>query len=121
MSQYVRPGTGGDSGDQFVRPGVTTNTVAINDVISITTPQGTTDYTGTAVVQPTVIVPDLAYAHTQGTSSATWTINHNLDFYPNVTVVDSAGTIVEGEIAYTSRNQVVLTFSASFSGKAYLS
>ena len=103
---------------QFVRPGVNSTTY-VNDVISITTPSGTASY-GTGGTTE-VVVPDLAYAHTQGTSSATWTINHNLDFYPNVTVIDSAGTIVEGEIAYPTRNQVVLTFSASFSGKAYLS
>ena len=103
---------------QFVRPG-SNSTTYVNDVISITTPSGTASFGTGATTE--VVVPDLAYAHTQGVSSSTWTINHNLDFYPNVTVVDSAGTIVEGEIAYTSRNQVVLTFSAAFSGKAYLS
>ena len=106
MSQYVRPGSNA--------------TTYVNDVISITTPSGTASF-GTGDVVTQVVVPDLAYAHTQGTASATWTIVHNLDFYPNVTVVDSAGTIVEGEITYTNRNQVVLTFAASFSGKAYLS
>jgi hypothetical protein len=105
---------------QYVRPGSTTTTY-VNDIISITTPTGTTSFGGTSVTPAEIVVPELAYAHTQGVSNATWTINHNLDFYPNVTVVDSAGTIVEGEIAYTSRNQVVLTFSAAFSGKAYLS
>ena len=104
---------------QYVRPGGNTTTY-VNDVISITTPSGTASF-GTPDSTTAVVVPDLAYAHTQGTSSATWTVNHNLDFYPNVTVVDSGGTIVEGEIAYTSRNQVVLTFQAAFSGKAYLS
>lgn len=106
MSQYVRPGAN--------------STTYVNDVISITTPSGTSSFGGTGAVTE-VVVPDLAYAHNQGTASATWTIVHNLDFYPNVTVQDSAGTIVEGEIAYTSRNQIVLTFSAAFSGKAYLS
>jgi hypothetical protein len=104
---------------QYVRPGSNTTTY-VNDIISITTPSGTSSF-GTSDVVTQVVVPDIAYAHTQGTASATWTILHNLDFYPNVTVVDSAGTIVEGEITYTNRNQVVLTFAASFSGKAYLS
>jgi hypothetical protein len=104
---------------QYVRPGSNTTTY-VNDIISITTPSGTSSF-GTSDVVTQVVVPDIAYAHTQGTASATWTILHNLDFYPNVTVVDSAGTIVEGEISYTNRNQVVLTFAASFSGKAYLS
>ena len=106
MSQYVRPGSN--------------STTYVNDVISITTPGGTSSF-GTPGIAAEVVIPDLAYAHTQGTASATWTIVHNLDFFPNVTVVDSGGTIVEGEIAYTNRNQVVLTFSAAFSGKAYLS
>jgi len=104
---------------QYVRPGSNTTTY-VNDIISITTPSGTSSFVTSDVVTQ-VVVPDIAYAHTQGTASATWTILHNLDFYPNVTVVDSAGTIVEGEITYTNRNQVVLTFAASFSGKAYLS
>lgn len=108
MSQYVRPGSG--------------STTYVNDIISITTPSGTTSYGQTTTpTSPTVVLPEIAYSHIQGTASATWTITHNLDFYPNVTILDSAGTIVEGEIAYTSRNQVVLTFSAAFSGKAYLS
>jgi hypothetical protein len=48
-------------------------------------------------------------------------INHNLGFKPNVTVVDSAGTIYEGEITYTNPNSLTVSFSAAFSGKAYLS
>ena len=63
----------------------------------------------------------VAYTHTQGVSSATWTINHNLGFYPNLTVQDSAGTIYEGEITYTDSVSLTVTFSSAFSGKAYLS
>ena len=63
----------------------------------------------------------VAYTHLQGSSSNTWVINHNLNFYPNVTVQDSAGTIYEGEISYTNLNSITVTFSSAFSGKAYLS
>jgi hypothetical protein len=63
----------------------------------------------------------VAYTHLQGSPSDTWVINHNLNFYPNVTVQDSAGTIYEGEIAYTNLVSLTVTFSSSFSGKAYLS
>lgn len=63
----------------------------------------------------------VAYVHTQGTSSSSWVITHNLNFYPNITVKDSAGSIVEGEIVYDSANQVTLNFQAAFSGLAYLS
>lgn len=61
------------------------------------------------------------YTHTQYTPSATWTIVHNLTFNPNVTVVDSAGTVVEGSFAYPDTSTVIITFSASFAGYAYLS
>jgi hypothetical protein len=66
-------------------------------------------------------VDNMAYVHNQGNASDTWVITHNLNFYPNVTIQDSGGTIVEGEIAYTTRNTLTVTFSAAFSGKAYLS
>lgn len=66
-------------------------------------------------------VDNMAYVHNQGSASDTWVITHNLNFYPNVTIQDSGGTIVEGEIAYTTRNTLTVTFSAAFSGKAYLS
>jgi hypothetical protein len=63
----------------------------------------------------------VAYQHTQGVTSSSWIITHNLGFYPNITVKDSAGSIVEGEIVYDSANQVTLNFQAAFSGLAYLS
>ena len=60
------------------------------------------------------------YVHTQGTPATTWTINHNLNGYPSVMVVDSAKTVVFGEINYASTSQVVVNFSSAFSGYAYL-
>ena len=67
-----------------------------------------------------IVVEDKNYVHDQIASSKTWTINHNLNKYPSVMVVNSAGTVALGEITYTSLNQVVITFSAQFSGKAFL-
>lgn len=65
--------------------------------------------------------PAVAYHHVQGTASATWNITHHLGWYPNVTVQDSGGSIVEGEISYTSSNTLTVTFSGAFRGDAYLS
>lgn len=64
---------------------------------------------------------DLGYVHTQNTPSTTWSITHGLGFVPNITVVDSGGTVVEGSYNYPNNDSVVLTFSSAFSGKAYLS
>jgi hypothetical protein len=61
-----------------------------------------------------------SYTHVQSTPSVTWVIDHGLGFNPNVTVIDSSGRQVEGDVAY-SLDQVIVTFSAAFSGKAYLS
>lgn len=134
---------------QYVRPGTTTTT-AVNDVISITTPNGTIDFSGTggssggltiedvlsaiaaAALDTTDDLPEgvtnkyftkarVAYEHTQGSVSTSWVITHNLGFKPNVTVVDSGGTIYEGEITYTNLNSLTVSFSSAFSGKAYLS
>lgn len=62
-----------------------------------------------------------SYAHVQGAPLATWTIVHNLGFFPSVTVVDSGGTTVEGDMRYIDVNTVELSFSAAFGGSAYLS
>jgi hypothetical protein len=60
------------------------------------------------------------HVHTQGTATTTWTINHALGGYPSVTVVDSAKTVVFGEVNYVSTSQVVVNFTSAFSGYAYL-
>jgi hypothetical protein len=66
--------------------------------------------------------PDsIAYHHVQGLSSSTWDVVHGLGFHPNVTVMDSAGSMVEGELEHLSKNQLRVTFSAPISGNAYLS
>jgi hypothetical protein len=64
---------------------------------------------------------ELGYVHIQENAAATWSITHGLGFTPNITVVDTAGTVVEGSYNYPNSNTVVLTFIGAFSGRAYLS
>ena len=82
---------------------------------------GSTDDLPEGTINKYFTVGRVSYTHTQGVASSTWTINHNLGFYPNLTVQDSAGTIYEGEITYTDSGSLTVTFSSAFSGKAYLS
>ena len=82
---------------------------------------GSTDDLPEGATNKYFTVGRVAYTHTQGVSNSTWTITHNLGFYPNLTVQDSAGTIYEGEITYTNTDSLTVTFSSAFSGKAYLS
>ena len=63
----------------------------------------------------------VSFRFIQNTASTTWSISHNLGYYPNVTVVDSTATVCEGDIVYTSANIMTITFSQAISGVAYLS
>lgn len=56
----------------------------------------------------------------QSQASSQWTINHTLDKFPSVTVVDSAGNVVYGQVNYVNENTVTVDFGATFSGTAYL-
>lgn len=66
------------------------------------------------------IIRDSHYIYSQGVPSAVWTITHNLGWHPQVAVVDSMGNLVNGDVVYTSENELRVTFYSPFSGKAYL-
>jgi len=67
----------------------------------------------TETVAPTFIFTQIA-------PSNTWTINHNLKKRPSVSIVDSAGSLVIGDLTYTDANNLTIRFSAAFAGYAYL-
>ena len=48
-------------------------------------------------------------------------IVHNMGYYPNATIKNSAGDIVETGIDYNSINKITLTMAQPFGGIAYLS
>lgn len=54
------------------------------------------------------------HVHTQSVASDEWVINHTLGGKPSVTVVDSADTVVIGEVTYNSNSQVTVEFTAPF-------
>lgn len=93
---------------QDVRPNVVTVTESVTKVATIAQ-QGPPGPPGV----------DKSYVHEQHTPDTTWVIHHNLSKFPSVTVVDSGGTNVVGNIVYDTVNTVTLTFSAAFSGKAF--
>lgn len=63
---------------------------------------------------------DRNFVFTQGVPSSTWVIDHNLNKFASVSVVDTAKTTVFGEITYNTLNKLTITFSAAFAGQAYL-
>lgn len=64
--------------------------------------------------------PVETYVHDQAAPSSTWVIQHSLDRYPSATVVDSAGNTIICDVQYDSVDQIIIRFSAAFSGRAYL-
>jgi hypothetical protein len=62
---------------------------------------------------------DKYYRHVQGSASSVWNVVHSLGKRASVTVVDSGGTKVEGDVLYVNDNQVQILFNAPFSGEAF--
>jgi hypothetical protein len=60
------------------------------------------------------------YTHTELAPASTWNVAHGMRRHPSVTVVDSAGTVMFGEVQYTDNNNIVIIFSTAIAGKAYL-
>ena len=60
------------------------------------------------------------YIHNQLVPNTNWPITHNLGKFPSATIIDSSGQVVIGDVSYIDNNNINLTFTSSFSGKAYL-
>ena len=67
-----------------------------------------------------ILIADSTYTQCFEVASDVWTINHGLGKFPSVTVVDSANTVVVGNVDYTTSNSLVITFNAAFSGCVFL-
>tara|TARA_X000001382_G_scaffold14714_1_gene9491 strand:- start:24 stop:344 length:321 start_codon:yes stop_codon:yes gene_type:complete len=63
---------------------------------------------------------DKTFVFDQSSSSSTWVINHNLNKFPSVTIVDSGQSVVIANVTYNSVNKVTIQFSLPFSGRAFL-
>lgn len=63
---------------------------------------------------------DKFFLFRQNIPSQIWSIQHGLDKFPSVTVVDSGDNVVIGEVQYIDYNNLIIQFTSAFSGKAYL-
>jgi hypothetical protein len=64
--------------------------------------------------------PEISWEFTQLSAALHWIIDHDLNSFPSVTVVDSGGTEVLPDVVYVNNNQIELYFANPTSGKAYL-
>ena len=67
----------------------------------------------------TALSSDKNYVHNQTAASALWTVAHNLGKYCAVTVTDSGGNIIVGNVEYINTNKLLIRFSSAVSGRAY--
>jgi hypothetical protein len=61
------------------------------------------------------------YQHTQSIPAATWMVNHNLGYRPNVQLTTLGGREILGEIQHTSINQVIAYLDTPLAGLAICS
>lgn len=97
-----------------VAQSVTISTVGAQGVAGAAGATGATGAAGAAGVSHATFI------YNQNVPSSVWDITHNLAAYPSVSVLDSTGGLVFGEINYVSNNRIIMTFSGSFSGQALL-
>ncbi len=62
---------------------------------------------------------DKTFIYQQAVPATTWGVQHDLNKFPSITVVDTAKSVVVGDYTYVDNNNVILEFSAAFAGKAY--
>lgn len=57
---------------------------------------------------------------TQGLPASVWTVAHNLGRRPAVSVLTTAGDLVDGDVRHLNPNNLTITFAAAFAGVAEL-
>lgn len=62
----------------------------------------------------------VGYTHVQLEAAATWTINHELGYWPSITIFDQLGRIIDADVQNTSADTVVINFSEAIAGRARL-
>lgn len=65
-------------------------------------------------------VNQVRFVYTQNAPSNEWTINHNLGFFPNITVLDNQNRLLEVYIEYLNINTAKIVMNSACSGVAYL-
>lgn len=66
------------------------------------------------------VTGDKNFVYTQSIPASVWDIYHGLNKYPSVTVIDSGGTEVYGEVSHVDEKHLTISFQGEFSGIATL-
>ena len=93
----------------------TTKFKGVGNFINITTP-----INNQINIEALASDANFIYSGNQNVASTTWTIVHNLNKYPSVTVVDTAVQTIYGRVDYPLQSKVVITFANPIKGLAFL-
>ena len=63
---------------------------------------------------------EATFVFNQTIPSTVWNINHNLNRFPSIELVDTAGDLMMTNIDYIDANNIRATFSAATAGQAYV-
>lgn len=63
---------------------------------------------------------DKTYTFTQLSPTPTWIVPHNLNKFPAVTIIDTDGDIVIGDVQFVSLNELTISFTIPVAGKVYI-
>jgi hypothetical protein len=63
---------------------------------------------------------DKHYTFNQATPANPWSVTHNLNKYPSVTVALPSGQVGQADVTYIDENNLTITFTGDESGKAYM-
>jgi hypothetical protein len=66
------------------------------------------------------IEEDKNYVHTQSTPSTQWVINHNMNKFPNVAIIDENNNTIWTEVVYNDLNTITINFNSAMSGTVTL-
>jgi len=86
---------------------------------------GTANIEGSALIRVTTsedkaVISSKSFVYEQGVASDTWVIQHNLNKYPSISLVDSAGTTFSAATTYNDLNTCTISMNGATTGKAYL-
>lgn len=63
--------------------------------------------------------PDKNYIHTQNEPSSNWLVQHNLNKFPTLTIIDEEGVSIIGLLRFIDLNTVEINFTEPLIGKAF--
>lgn len=112
----------GKDGKDATINGINTVTMTASNGITLQQEGDTINLSGENLENQLTVLAEKVngYVHEQGVASAVWTVQHNLDKYPSVTVVDSAENEIVAEVEYIDKNTVQITMIGASKGRAYL-